>query len=187
MRVAIGFSRTNSIMSRLIRLFTKGSISHVYVRYYDKTFKVPLILHSDWGGVQFDLAEKFDMENIAVEEHILDDPKLEEAIRKNLWHLGKGYAYVKLWNWAWIIVLKRWFIRKVKDPVVNPKKLICTDFVLYILKEAGICDIPIGSMTPVDLRQWFEENHERFGWRRIIREKEGKSFLDHIKDFLIGE
>lgn len=187
MKIAIGFSRTNYLPSRLIRLFIKSPISHTYVRVYDKFFKVPFILHSDWGGVQFDLAEKFDIENIAIEEYIVDDARLDDAIRKNLWHLGKGYAYVKLANWAWAIIFKRWFVRKVKDPGVNPSKLICTDFILYILNSAGITEIPIGSMTPADLRQWCEENHEKLGWRRIIREKEGKSFLEHIRDFLMGD
>lgn len=187
MKLAIGFSRTNHLPSKLIRLFIKSPISHTYIRVYDRFFKVPLILHSDWGGVQFDLAEKFDIENIAIEEYIINDERLDDAIRKNLWHLGKGYAYVKLANWAWAIILKRWFVRKIKDPGQNPSKLICTDFLLYILNSAGITNLPVGSMNPADLRQWCEENYERLGWKRIIREKEGKSFLDHVRDFLMGD
>lgn len=184
MKISVGFSRTNTLISKLIRFFIKGPISHVYIRFYDKTLKSPLILHSDFSGVQIDLADKFDIENVAIEEFVIEDPKLDDAIRKNLWHLGKKYSYVKLWNWAWIIIFKRWFVRKVKDPALDPKKLICTDFVLYILQASKICDIPIGSMTPSEMRSWFEENHEKFGWKRVIREKEDKSFLDKIREFL---
>lgn len=186
MRISLGFSRTNNFPSRAIRWFTKSHISHVYIRVYDRFFKAPFILSSDWGGVQFDLAEKFDMENIAVEEYIIDDPRLDDAIRKNFWHLGKGYAYVKLFNWAWAIILKRWVVRKVKDPATNPTKLICVDYVLYVLNDAGIINIPIGSMTPADLCKWCEENYERMGWRRIVRDKE-KTFFERVKEILMGD
>src|SRR4030042_2869142 len=128
MIIALGFSRTNTLASKIIRLFTKSQVSHVYVRVFDKFFKVSLILHSDWGGVQFDLAEKFDMENQAIEEFIINDARLDAAIAKNLWHLGNGYAYIRLINWAWAIILKRWIVRKIKDPIMDPSKLVCTDF-----------------------------------------------------------
>jgi len=186
-KIAIGFSRTNNLPSKIIRFFIKSPISHAYVRIYDKFLKTSLILHSDWGGVQFDLAEKFDMENIAIEEYIINDNRFDDAIRKNLWHLGKGYAYIKLINWAWAIIIKRWFIRKVKDPITKPSKLICSDFVLYILNSTGIVDIPIGSMTPADLRQWFENNHKCYGWKRVVREKDDNYFFDFVKKFLMGE
>jgi hypothetical protein len=185
MIIALGFSRTNAWLSKTIRFFTGGQVSHVYIRVFDKFFKVPLILHSDWGGVQFDLAEKFDMENIAIEEYIIDSPALDDAMRKNLWHLGKGYAYIKLFNWTWAIILKRWFVRKVKDPIMDPSKLVCVDFALYILNAAGLTDFPIGSLHPFELLQWCQQNHEKFGWKRIVHDN-SKTFFDHVKDLLKG-
>lgn len=187
MRLAFGFSRTNNLPSRLIRFFIKSPISHTYVRVYDKFFKVPLILHSDFGGVQIVLAEKFDIENIAIEEYIIDDFRMDDAVKSNLWHLGKGYSYVKLVNWAWAIILKRWFVRKMTDPSENPAKLICTDFILHILNASGLATIPIGSMNPAEFRQWCEDNHERLGWRKVVREKDEKTFFDHVRNILMGD
>jgi hypothetical protein len=183
MKIAVGFSRTNFFPSKAIRFFTNSPISHTYIRYYDKTLKTYKILHSDFGGVQFTLAERFDAENIATYEYIIDDPRLTSAICKNLWHLQKGYNYKRIWSWMWLIIFKRWFVRKIKDPKENPKSLICVDFLLYILRDAGITDLQIGHHTPADLLKWFEENYEQRGWKKVIHENP-KTLIDHVKEFL---
>ena len=186
MRIALGFSRTNNLPSRMIRWFTRSQISHTYIRLYIPTFRKHFILHADWDGVKFDLAEKFEIENIILEEYIVDDSRLDASIIKNLWHLGKKYDYIKLFNWAWAIILKRWFIRKVKDPVIDPKKLICTDFAIYIFNGAGITNLKIGHMAPADMVDWCRQHYESLNWKRIVRD-EGKTFLDRIKEILTGE
>lgn len=189
MKIAVGFSTTNSFFAKAVRFFTNSTISHTYIRFYDKTLKTYLILHADFGGVQFTLAERFDAENTSMCEYVLHDPSFDVAIVKNLWHLDKKYHYRKILEWMWLIVLKRWIVRKIKQPFPhrNPKKLICTDFVLYILNAAGITDIDIGSMTPQDLLKWFEEHYEKMNWKKIVRADEPKTFLQYLKDFLSGD
>lgn len=187
MKIAVGFSTTNTFFAKAVRFFTNSTISHTYIRFYDKTLKAHMILHSDFGGVQFSLAERFDAENVSMYEYVINDPRIESAITKNLWHLDKKYHYRKIWSWMWLIILKRWFVRKIKDPIENPKKLICTDFVLYILNAAGITNIDIGSMTPQDLLRWFEENFVQMGWKKVVREDEPKTFFSYLKEFLDGD
>jgi len=188
MKLAIGFSRTDFLPSKLIRFFIKSPISHTYTRFYDKTLKTYLILHSDFGGIQLDLSEKFDSENIATYEYIIDDPKLDDALRKNLWWLGKGYNYKRIFSWMWAIILKRWFVRKIKNPKVSPKSLICVDFILYILRDAGLCDLEIGLNTPKELLAWFEANYEKNNWRKVIRNiDDSQTFFQVIKEFLTGD
>jgi len=186
MKIALGFSRTNTLVSKSIRWFTKSQVSHVYIRVYDLTFKTYFILHSDMPGVVIDLAERFDMENTVLEEYIISDPRLDEAIRKNLWHLGKKYDYLKIVNLAWAIILKRWFVRKIKDPIVSPKALICVDFALFILNDAGLTNLPIGYMTQRELKEWAAKNHETLGWKRVIHDN-SKTLFDHVKEFLKGD
>jgi len=169
MKAILGFSKTNSIYSKIIRFLDGGEISHVYLRIFDEFFGVWLIIHSDWGGVQVDLAEKFDLENITTEEYEIEDEDLHYAIVKNLWHLGKGYSYIKLFNWTWAIIFKRWFVRKIKDPITDPKKLICVDFILYILNAAHITHLSIGSLTPNELRLWCRSYYEELGWQLTIK------------------
>ena len=189
MKISVGFSTTNTFFAKAVRFFTNSTISHTYIRFYDKTFKTHLILHSDFGGVQFSLGDRFDSENIVMYEYVINDPRLDEALTANLWHLNKNYHYRKISSWMWMIVLKRWFVRKLKDPIPigNPKKLICTDFVLYILNRAKITKIDIGSMTPEDLLKWFEENYKDMNWKKVVRSDEPKTFLTYIKEFLDGD
>ena len=168
MKLAIGFSTTNSIWSKLIRWFTKANISHVYLKIWDQTFGTHLVLHSDWDGVQFDLLEKFSINNFTVEEYEIDDPRLDEAIKKNLWFLGRSYDYKKLISWAWLIIFKRYIVRKIKEPSKDPKKIICVDFILFPTNEAGLTHLPIGYLTPIDFGKWCKENYESLGWTRKI-------------------
>jgi hypothetical protein len=186
MKIALGFSRTNNLPSKLIRLFTKGQVSHTYLRIYDTFFQQYFVLHADWDGVKIELADKFDLENNAIEEFIINDKRLNDAIRKGLWHLGKKYDYIKLFNWAWAIIFKRWIVRKVKDPVVDPKKLICVDFDLYILNDAGITNLEIGHYNPKEFLEWCRSNYEQLGWKRISYD-EGKTIFDLVKSFLRDE
>ena len=188
MKVAVGFSKTNFLPSKSIRLFTKAQISHTYIRFYDRTLKTYLILHSDFGGVQFSLADRFDAENIAVYEYIISDSRLDDSIRKNLWHLEKGYSYKRIWSWMWLIILKRWFVRKLKAPTTSPKSLICVDFILYILQDAGLTELEIGQLTPADLLVWFEANYKKNNWTKVIRNiDDSQTFFQIIKEFLNGD
>lgn len=178
MKITVGFSTTKAIYSRIIRWFTNSPISHVYIRVYNETFGTDLILHSDMPGTIISLAEAFDITNFTTETYEIEDERLKEAIKDNLWHLGKGYHYFKLVDWSLFIILKRWLVRKVKKPITNPKKLICVDFVLFILNEAGITHLPIGLMTPHDLLMWCRENFEKLGWKRKV--------FDDTPDWLKG-
>lgn len=186
MKVALGFSRTNNLPSKLIRWFTKSQVSHTYLRLYVPTFKRYFVLHADWDGVKFELAEKFDTENIVIKEYIINDKRLDDAIVKNLWYIGRRYDYVKLFNWAWAIMLKRWIVRKVKDPSADPKKLICVDFNLYVFNGAGITNLPIGEMHPQELDKWCEDNREKMNWKLVIHE-DTKTLIELVKEFLIGD
>lgn len=168
MKIQICFSTTNGIHSKLIRWFTKANVSHVYLKIFDQTFGTYLVLHADWDGVQFDLLDKFSINNFTIEEYEIDDPRLDEAIKKNLWYLGKAYDYYKLISWAWVIFFKRWFVRKIKDPIKDPKKIWCVDFVLYAFNSSGITHLPIGYFTQKDFQQWCLENYQSLGWIRKI-------------------
>ena|SRR3990167_2794022 len=168
MKVILGFSTTDKWMSRAIRLFTKAPLSHVYLRINDTFLKAPLIIHSDFSGVVIQHAEVFDLENKIIQEYEIDSPILDIVLGKNLWHLGKKYDWKKVFNHAAFILLKRWVVRKIKNPTINPRKLICVDFLLYIFNAAGITDLPIGYLTPKDLYDWCEINWQKLKWKKLF-------------------
>lgn len=171
MKVSISFSTTNSLASRLIRWITNGKASHVYLKIYDQTFGADFVLHSDYDGIQIGLLEKFALNNFTLESFVIDDHRLDDAVKKNLWHLGKSYDYYQLFDMAWAFMLKRWFVRKIKEPTKDPRKIICVDFVLYIFNQAGLTCLPIGLMSANDLLNWCRENYETFKWERMIFEE----------------
>lgn len=183
MKISIGFSTTKNIPSRLIRWWTKSHVSHTYIRIYDSFFQQYFVLHADWDGVKIQLAEKFDLENIALEEFVINDKRLNDAVRKNLWHIGKKYDYMKLVNLAWAIMLRRWIVRKFKDPGIEPKKLYCVDFLLYILNDAKLTSLEIGVMIPKEFLEWCRQHHEELGWKRIVLD-DAKTLFDHVKEIL---
>ncbi len=169
MIIKIGFSTTNSWYSKIIRWFMKSNVSHSYIKIYDEFLKTSLVLHADFVGTVIVHSEVFDLTNIVVEEYEINDSRLDDAIRKNLWHLGKRYDWYDMYQWMLVLMFKRWFVRKVKDPMESPKKLICVDFILYILNASGIAKFPIGLLNPQMFMEWCQNNYQNFGWKRIVK------------------
>jgi hypothetical protein len=157
MKVSIGFSTTNTLISRIIRRLTKANISHSYIRLYDGFLGVSLVIHADFPGVVVIPASKFDKENIAIEEFEIDDPRLGESVRKNMRLIGKKYDFLNLISWLPVMIFKSWFKRKIKNPLDDPNKLICVDFCLHIMNDAGVTCLPYNVLSPKELCKWFEE------------------------------
>lgn len=168
MKVRVGFSRTNTFISKAIRIITKSEVSHVYLRIEDEFLGVPLILHSDkHPGVCVVHAPIFEADNEIVAEFEIEAELLEYAIRKNFSLLGKEYDKWRLFAWAWVIAISRWVHRKLRDPTEDPRKLICVDFVLLVLNAAKITNLGLGSMTPKDLHQYFKQHFSIENWKKI--------------------
>ena len=145
-----------------------SEISHTYIRLDDSFLGTSLIFNADLPGIVIVYAPYFDAQNVAVEEYEIDDPRIEAAVKNHFRLLGKKYDFVNLFGWAWVITFKRWFKKKMLNPIDDPKKLICVDFVLKITNDAGITpNLPIGQMTPAMLHKWFESNYKECGWKKI--------------------
>jgi len=167
MKIIVGFSTTNSSWSRLIRWFTDSQVSHTYIRIYDHYLHAPLIIHADWPGVIFEHAEQFDQDNLVIEEFEIEDERLEQGFKQSLKHLRKKYDFWDVINWALTLKFTRWFKRKIKNPLEDPKKLICVDLVARILNDSGITHLPVGDLHPKRLRAWFNAHYEEFGWKKL--------------------
>jgi hypothetical protein len=166
MKIQIGFSRTNTIPSRLIRWITKSEVSHTYIKLDDDFLGLPLILHVDWPGAVIVSESEFLKENEKVEEYEIESEKFRPAIKKNLIFLGKKYDYWNLIAWGIAILFRRTFKKKEHNRIEDPKKLICVDFVLRITNAAQITDLPLGEMTPKMLRDRFNQRYEENGWKK---------------------
>jgi len=168
-KIRIGFSTTNSFVSRVIRLAIGANISHTYVRFYDEFLGAELIIHADWPGVIIEDAELFEKRNIVIEEFEFDDPRFKESIRKSLRLLRKKYDYWNIVGWAWIITFKRWAKIKIKNLTDDPKKLICVDFCMRNMNP--VISLPYGTMNPFDLNQWLNAHYEEYKGKKYTKEQ----------------
>ena len=86
----------------------------------------------------------------------------DASITRNLEHLGKKFDW---WDWAgWFPFITKWTKAKIKAPTHSFDKMICVDYVMRVLNNAGIARLPYGVMSPELLRQWCEYNYEELGW-----------------------
>lgn len=172
MKIRVGFSTTDGPWSKLICWFTEAEVSHTYIRLYDEYLEVPIVIHADLPGLVVEHAVRFDQHNYVIEEFEIEDERLKESFKKNLHQLRKKYNWWDILSWAFVLKFKRWFKRKVRDPLEDPKKLICVDWVVGILNDAEIPNLhfPLGTLHPRNLRYWFNQNYKKFGWTKIVNE-----------------
>jgi hypothetical protein len=172
MKVYVGFSTTDGIWSRLIRWFTEAQVSHTYIRVYDEFLETPIVIHADLPGVIIEHAEIFLEKNVVIEEFEIDDERVKLGLKKNLCHLRKKYDWWDILDWALVLKFRRWFKRKIREPLEDPKKLICVDLVARVLNDSKITHLPLGELHPKRLRVLFNENYKQLGWKK--RERHGE-------------
>lgn len=167
MKIVVGFSKTRSIPSKLIRWFLGTSFSHCYIRLWDPFWKTEQIFHSDFPGVVLTNAKIFEKENFPIEEFEVDDEKLLESLRKNYNLLGTKYDYSALFGWGWTIAFQKWIKKKIEKPFDDPKEILCVEFVIKVLNDAKIVHLPNGTLNPKTFFEWVKENHEVLGWKHV--------------------
>lgn len=167
MKLRVGFSTTNSFMSRAIRWFIKSNISHTYIRFYDEFLGEELIMHADWPGVVIEHAELFEKQNKIAVEYEFNDSRFKASLRKNLRLLRKKYDYWNIVGWAWVITFKRWAHLKMQNPIDDPKKLICVDF--CVRQVDPVIPLPYGTMNPKSLMEWMDLHYQEYNGVKLER------------------
>jgi hypothetical protein len=128
--VRIGFSTTESWISRLIRWFTNARVSHVFLVYDDPVLQQEMVLDVAFTGYRVLPFNLFKLENDVVE---MIEPRvdLSPGLRVTARWLGKPY------DWRAFIAFSRWFRSLRHQPAETPKALICTEAVVRALLAAG--------------------------------------------------
>jgi hypothetical protein len=128
-RPRIVFSTSNAWYSRLIRKCMGSAVSHVMLQF--EVFEEPILLHADFGGVQFTPRARFEQHNTIVAEYELLNTIPKENIAVAIAHLNERYDYVGLLGYAWVLMLQRWFPnrRPVLNPLASSHAVVCSEFV----------------------------------------------------------
>jgi len=134
--VRVGFSTSNRLVSRVIRLVTKSKVSHVWLLVSDSFLGTDMVMHATMGGFQMLGYEAFKKTHKVVAILDLQHP-VDEGIRKAIPLLGFGYDYTGLFG-AGFVIIGRWLKRKWKNPFQAPSKLFCSEIVTFVLQEGGL-------------------------------------------------
>lgn len=142
--ITIGFSTTNKLVSRAIRLITRAPCSHAWISFADATLGFRMVMQAEWWGYEIRPWARWAAENKLVAEFEPRGPALLPALRKLARDLGSKYDFISA-MWAGIAA---WFSRWRKArlsirPSRTPHQLMCSEAVVRFLINAGF-DFPPG-------------------------------------------
>lgn len=128
---------------------------------------VPVIVHATVGGVQVDFRRKWAKGNTIVGEF---RPKVEvsQGVQHTLSLLGSKYDYVGLLGYLLVVFWWRWFGRKIKNPIVSPTGLVCSELLVHLSHD--------GSIIP----EWAEMDPERTTPQDLLAACEAGSSFERI-------
>lgn len=151
-QILVGFSRSKSLYSRLIRWATDSEISHCYLI---KTvtiagLKEVAVYHADGTNVHEMDYDAFRAENIVVDEIEIEVPEDYYNAGETLLYaaLGKPYSYKEILGFGWVL-LNKTFNRTVSNPLSDGDKgFFCS---ALIARYLGYSPVEAERMSPVDI------------------------------------
>lgn len=158
--IKIGFSTTNSWLSRLVRWFTKSKASHSFIMFdwLGQTW----VIEAEAVGVQIvPLSNFLGRKNIIVQTFEMPDLTMED-LKLVLEDSGTMYDYTGLLG-AVVPTIGRWFKQRWRNPFNNSKAMFCSEMIAQWLKDL---DMPTADnlvpedVTPETLMRFLESNSE---------------------------
>lgn len=130
MNIKIGFSYGNGILPKIIKFFTKSTVSHTFLLIDDKT-----VLEAGSNGfVELPFEDwKKDNNLVTLVNPIVPLDKGFEAAQK--W-IGEPYAYGALIGFIWVLI-GRVLRRKFHNPFYERKALFCSEANTRIVKDSN--------------------------------------------------
>jgi hypothetical protein len=164
MSTRIGFSTNKtSWISRIIRWFTKSTVSHTFIIYYDVEWEQDMVMESEGGFGGSVRIVRFNPECNSIVKIVEPKYSIEVGMRKMVDKLGEVYDYSGLFGMAWVM-LGRWLRKKWHNPMHNSKALFCSELVAEVLKDSsypGSSILDPATTTPEDLLIFFENDETK--------------------------
>lgn len=133
MRIRIGFSTTNSWISRVIEFFTPGRglrVSHCFAL-VEGTELGPVVIEAAWCGCRLGTVPWV---GTIVETVDTEGPlNLDVGLR---W-VGTPYAYAGVLGMAWVC-LGRAMHRVWRNPLPDPHHMFCSEMIAYWMQYSGV-------------------------------------------------
>jgi hypothetical protein len=157
------FTRSESLISKIIRWGTKGSYSHALLLWED-----PMLgwmrMEADWDGYHVrptNLRPRLDGVKV-IDRQSIDDLSVvaiplqdtyDSLLRICAQWLGHRYDYPAIAGFL-VVVLGRWLRKRWRNPLSSPSALFCSEAIalgLKQLKYPGFRDVVTENTTPQDL------------------------------------
>ena len=151
----IGFSTGTRMLSRIIRWFSRSSVSHAWLLYWDVDFNRDMVLESTLEGVRIIPFDVFQKHNKIIKV-FTPSFSLKVGWAKVGEHLGECYDFTGLLGMIFVI-LGRWFKRRWRNPWNSTKGLFCSEFVASVLQWSQAPNTEYWDpsiMTPEDLYEY---------------------------------
>jgi len=158
-KVWVGFSTTNKFMSKLIRWVTRGKSSHAWIRYYDETLQMDMVIQAELEGYETVPWNRWRRKNTLIAAYAPTRVNLLGGLRYIAQFLGEDYD---LRSALWV-GLKRWFGKKFRRALHSPKKLMCSEAVARALQHAQVAcvkDVNPELVSPAELRGLISHSDE---------------------------
>lgn len=146
--VRIVFTASQSWFGRVIRWFTKSTVSHVFIEF--PVWGRRMAIESTVGGTRMVLADKA-RHDVFCEYRLRVETK--EALIKLMPYLGTPYDYTGLLLLAWAKIAVDWARSKVRHPLWGTKAAKCSELVAVFFEELGLLeeDLVLEFVSPEDL------------------------------------
>lgn len=151
--IVVGFSKSNKIGSRIIRAFQGSDFSHVYLKFYAKSFDRFLVYQASGLKVNFEGLGSFDSHSEVVKEFKIE--LSEEAYVKLMQfcidNCGAKYSLRQLVGMSWVLVNRR-LGKTVNNPLAEHDAYICSELAAAALNLVYPEKFKnLESVSPVDL------------------------------------
>ncbi len=138
--IRVGFSHSVgfwSILSRIIMKVTSKPYSHCWFLLDgdDGIRGVPVVLEENKDGLHFVPWSKYDHGKKIVKiltPTIPLDPGVDSMIHK----LGEEYDFAGLIGQGWVVFMKRWMKRKVKNPLRSANRMWCSEAIVLAMRKS---------------------------------------------------
>jgi len=162
MATMIGFSTSKtSWISRIIRWFTRSTVSHCFIVYDDLEWGRQMIMESEGGLGGSVRIVNFNAASQDIVKLVTPKYDIEPGMRRMVDRLGEVYDYQGLFGMAWV-ELGRWLKKKWRNPWQSSKAMFCSELVAQVLKDSkypGAEKFDPGSTDPQMLLEFFEREN----------------------------
>lgn len=147
--IKIGFSTTDKLLSRIIRWFTRSSVSHTWLLF--EMEGIPMVLEATFEGVRLIPYETFQKKVTVVD--VVPLPYSMDSVKFLLMDLGLSYDVGGLLG-NFFVQIGRMLKMRWRNPWNNSKAMFCSELLSGWLKLQGYPgteDMVPAEVSPEDL------------------------------------